>query len=157
MSFTKEGRPTDRAPPTTPAKIRDAYIDARGQITLVGHIISAALSCKIYHTNNWTDTLFEKLTINGNPNKWIVVLIPIAWLIGKMTKFPIKPPTLKSEITSDPSSKVKEPVGYLVFSLWSSLKFIVAQPDVRPYDNVNKLQQTIVKNCLKVGENLNIS
>lgn len=56
-----------------------------------------------------------------------------------MAKLPINPPTLTNDTTSVASSKVNGPDENVLFSFWSSLKLIVAQPEVKPYDIVNKL------------------
>lgn len=79
------------------------------------------------------------LTINRGPRICSVLLTPINWLIGKTPKFPISPPIFKIDTTNDASSKFNGPVENVLFSLWSSLKFIVAHPDTIPNDNVSKL------------------
>lgn len=72
------------------------------------------------------------LTISGTAEKWIAAFTPIAWAIGTVMKFPIRPPTLNSDTTNDDSSKLSFPVGNVEFSLWSSTKLIVAQPVAKP-------------------------
>lgn len=65
--------------------------------------------------------------------------MPIHLLIGKIAKFPIKPPMFIIEITSEASSKLSGPVVNVVFSFCNSMKLIVAHPLDVPNDRVNKL------------------
>lgn len=95
------------------------------------HKLSAKLAQNVH--------FFHCLTISGMERVWIVRLIPISRLNGKMIKFPKNPPTFKIETTNDDSCWDMASIESVLLSFWSSNKLIVAQPDDNPKDMVNKL------------------
>lgn len=59
--------------------------------------------------------------------------------MGNIIKFPKKPPTFASEMTSADSCWFNGSVKYVLFAFSSSSKLIVAQKFDKPNDNASKL------------------
>lgn len=78
--------------------------------------------------SNWA------LTSINRPSVCKVFLIPIICDIGKIMKFPSKPPKFKIATTIVDCSSVIWPAGYVLFALFSSSKLA----DVQKFENPNE-------------------